>query len=101
MSGAYCKTSRERNPGDIAGQRNADASERRAEKIKLAEHSKTAQHSQPNNEQERRLKEEFAVSQREKTENQANRISPMLWLALKPTQHCHRLERDIADFISA
>jgi hypothetical protein len=29
------------------------------------------------------------VSQREETENRSNKISPMLWLALKPTQHRH------------
>jgi hypothetical protein len=35
------------------------------------------------------MKEEFAVCQCEKTENQTEQKSPMLWLALKPTQYRH------------
>jgi hypothetical protein len=44
---------RQRNAGDIAGQRNADSCERPIKKIDLAEHNKTTKHCQPDHEQER------------------------------------------------
>ena len=44
---------RYRKAGHIAGQRNADARERRTEKINLAEHNKTTKRCQSDNEQER------------------------------------------------
>src|ERR1700721_4780301 len=55
--------------GHIANQRNADADERHPEKEKLAEDDQTSEHGQPNHKQERRMKEDFAVTQGEKTEN--------------------------------
>jgi hypothetical protein len=47
-----------------------------AEKISLAEHDQTTKHCQPDNEQERRLKEEMAVSHCEIPENQAEQNKP-------------------------
>ena len=62
---------RQRNAGYIASQGNADTDESRTEEIDLAEQSKTTKRCQPDNEQEWGSKQEFAVSQCEKTENQA------------------------------
>src|SRR5580700_5324286 len=68
--------SRERNAGDIASQRNADADERRSKKAELAEHNQTNQHGQANHQQERRPKQELVVRQSQKTENQPKQDEP-------------------------
>ncbi len=60
---------RQHNAGNVAGQSNADACERRTKKVNSAEHDKAPQHCQPHNQQERRPEKELAVRQRKKTEN--------------------------------
>jgi hypothetical protein len=52
---------RQHNAGEIAGQRNADSSERPTEKGHFAEHDITAKHCQPYCEKEGRSEEDLSV----------------------------------------